>query len=408
MKILIFDDSLHFLGGVGKFSAYIAQTLQNKHEITIVSIKKVKREFLEKSYKVRLNGVKLKVLKEEFFGKNKIYKKILNFINKIGNRGSVSEIIRDITLKLILFKGYLNAISEYSRYFDVFINSNMTRGIYPHAKRNIMLCHFPTNFDWYTFTYYNSLYIKIYTFLLYLLNPPTGFFNKYEIFCNSKFTEKWTKKIWNLRPKGVVYPPVDFFQKKENKENIIIYVGRFDPYGIKRQHDAIRAFKKLHDSGLKGWELHLIGGTVEEAHQDAYLNYLKSIAKGYPITFHENAKFDELGEFYSKAKIYWNLRGLYFKEDEKNAWLYEHFGITNIEAMQNYCVPLVFNGGGQVEVIENGKDGFLINNLKELINLTKELAESDLKREEIANNAYEKSKKFSFQNFTKSILEIFE
>ncbi|NVM05186.1 MAG: glycosyltransferase family 4 protein, partial [Candidatus Helarchaeota archaeon] len=393
---------------VGKFSTYIAQTLQDKHEITMVSIKKVKRKFLEKSYKVKLDRVKLKVIKEGLFGKNKIYKKILNFINRMGNKGSLSTIFKDIILNLIFFKGYLNTISEYSRYFDFFINSNMTRGIYPHAKRNVMLCHFPTNFTWNTFTYYNSLYIKAYTFLLYLLNPPTGFFNRYEIFCNSKFTEKWTKNLWNVKPKGVLYPPVDFFQKKENKENFIIYVGRFDPYGIKRQHDAIRAFKKLYDTGLKDWKLHLIGGTVEEANQDAYLNYLKSLAKGYPIIFHENAKFTELGEFYSKAKIYWNLRGLYFKEDEAQAWLYEHFGITNIEAMQNYCVPIVFNGGGQVEVIENGKDGFLINSLKQLIKITRELVENNSRREDIAEKAYEKSKKFSIQNFSESILKIFK
>ncbi|MHA1297862.1 MAG: glycosyltransferase family 4 protein [Candidatus Helarchaeota archaeon] len=408
MKILIFDDSLHFLGGVGKFSAYIANTLQYNHKITIVTIKKVNREFLEKSYKVRLDKVKFKVLKEGFFGKNKNYKKVLNFVNKISKGTSIGPFLKDIVLKLILFKGYLNTISEYSRYFDIFINSNMTRGIFPRATRNVMICHFPTDFGWYTFTYYNSFFTKVYNFLLYLLNPPTGYFKNYEIFCNSRFTEKWTKQIWRVKPKGVLYPPVDFFQEKVEKENIILYVGRFDPYGIKRQHDAIRAFKKLYMDGLRNWELHLIGGTVEDPNQDPYLNYLKVIAKGYPIYFHENAKFQELGEFYSKAKIYWNLRGLYFKETKAHAWLYEHFGITNVEAMQNYCVPIVYNGGGQVEVIEDGKEGFLVNNLKELIKRTKELIEDNLKIKHMAENTYLKSKNFSIQNFTESVLKIFE
>ncbi|MHA1377696.1 MAG: glycosyltransferase family 4 protein [Candidatus Helarchaeota archaeon] len=407
-KLLIFDDSLHFLGGVGKFSAYIANTLQDRYQITIVTIERVRKEFLEKSYKVKLDKVKIKILKERFFGKNKIYKKLLNQINNLSSRSLNGSIFKDIMLNLIFFKGYSNIISEYSRYFDIFINSNMTRGIFPHAKRNLMICHFPTNFSWYTFTYYNSLFTKIYTFMLYMLNPPIGFYDKYEIFCNSRFTEKWTKQIWSVKPKGVLYPPVNFYQDRTEKEDIIIYVGRFDPYGIKRQHNAISAFKKLYDSGLKNWELHLIGGTVKEPNQDAYLKYLKSISKGYPILYHENAKFSELGEYYKKAKIYWNLRGLYFKETKEHAWLYEHFGITNIEAMQNYCVPLVYNGGGQTEVIEDEVDGYLIKNLKELTDKSKELMENESKREKLANNAYDKSKKFSIQNFRKAVLNIFE
>lgn len=408
MKVLIYDDSLHFLGGVGKFSVYIAQTLQEKHQVTLVSSKKISNEFLEQSYKVRLERVRLKFLKEDLFGKNKISKKILIFLKKLNKNSPILTIIKQILLNLIFFKGYLSAISEYSRYFDIFINSNMTRNISPLAKRNVMLCHFPTNFNWYTFTYFNSFMIKIYTFLLYLLNPPKGHFNKYEIYCNSKFTEKWVTKIWGVKPKGILYPPVDFYQKKVKKENIIIYVGRFDPYGIKKQHDAIIAFKKLYDDGLKDWELHLIGGVVEEINQNAYLKYIKTLASGYPIFFHENAKFAELGELYERAKIYWNLRGLYFKENEVYAWLHEHFGITNVEAMQNYCVPIVYNGGGQVEVIENGKQGYLINNLKQLIKKTKRLAENETEREKMAINAFEKSKTFSIENFIEHILKIFE
>ncbi len=406
--MLIYDDSLHFLGGVWKFSAYISQTLQDRYQITILTSRPVNREYLENSYKVKLDKVMFKTLKERYFGKNKIYKKILSFINRFSRESSSSAIIKDIILNLVFFKGYFNTISEYSKYFDIFLNSNMTRGIHPRAKRNLMICHFPTNFNWYAFAYYNNLFTKVYTFLLFMLNPPNGYYDKYEIFCNSKFTEKWTREIWKVKPKGILYPPVDFFREKSEKENIIIYVGRFDPYGIKRQHNAIKAFKKLHDMGFNNWQLHLIGGTVEEAGQDAYLNYLKSISKGYPINFHEDAKFSELGKYYSKAKIYWNLRGLYFKETEAHAWLYEHFGITNIEAMQNYCVPIVYNGGGQIEVIENGKEGFLINNLKELIQSSKKIMQDEPKRNEMAEKAFEKSKKFSIQEFSESVLKIFQ
>jgi len=36
----------------------------------------------------------------------------------------------------------------------------------------------------------------------------------------------------------------------------------------------------------------------------------------------------------------------------------EHFGMSTVEAMQNGCLPIVFDGGGQREIVENGTSGF--------------------------------------------------
>ncbi len=40
--------------------------------------------------------------------------------------------------------------------------------------------------------------------------------------------------------------------------------------------------------------------------------------------------------------------------------------MTTVEAMQNCCVPIVIDGGGQREIVEHGDSGFRFSTLEEL------------------------------------------
>src|SRR5690606_11935124 len=128
----------------------------------------------------------------------------------------------------------------------------------------------------------------------------------------------------------------------------------------------IKAFKKMCDNGFTGFEYHLCGGThSEKIHMD-YLNKVKKEAKGYPIFIHTDISFDQLKELYAKSSIFWHAEG--FGEDEnKHPDRFEHFGITTVEAMASGCIPVVIAKAGQIEIVQGGVNGFLWNNLNELI-----------------------------------------
>jgi glycosyltransferase involved in cell wall biosynthesis len=78
--------------------------------------------------------------------------------------------------------------------------------------------------------------------------------------------------------------------------------------------------------------------------------------------------------------------------------------MVNTEAMAYKCVPIIFNGGGHKEIIRDGKDGFLINNEKELIKRTLKLIEDKKLMKKMANKAFEKAKYFSYFKFKRRLL----
>ncbi len=84
----------------------------------------------------------------------------------------------------------------------------------------------------------------------------------------------------------------------------------------------------------------------------------------------------------------------------------EHFGITTVEAMSGKCVPVVINKGGQTEIVENGKNGFLWNDIDELLRYTLDLiGDEDLMRK-MGEEALIKSKKFSKESFAGKVREL--
>lgn len=192
-----------------------------------------------------------------------------------------------------------------------------------------------------------------------------------QVFCYSQFVKNFIDKEFKIKSE-VVYPSISnsFLKKKRivRKENIILSVGRFDEaLNSKRQDVLIKVFKKMQDQGLTDWQLILIGGLKKE---NSSFRKLKKSTKNYPIKIISNASFQVLMEYYQKAKIYWHGTG-YGQDLNLHPEKGEHFGITVLEAMSYGTVPLVFNGGGLPEIIE---DNFLIwKTTNELIKKTKEL-----------------------------------
>lgn len=223
-----------------------------------------------------------------------------------------------------------------------------------------------------------------------------------KVICNSKFTKQVIDKEYKINSL-VWYPPIDiegFFPGK--KENIILAVGRFEKSMTEKRQDVlIDAFKMMINSGLQGWKFVLSGG-CSEGNED-YLNNLKKSAKGFPIEFKANIPFMEIANLYSKAKIFWHAAGYGIDENiypEKT----EHFGMTTVEAMASGCIAIVHAKGGQKEIVQEGNDGFLWNETKQLIDKTTSVITNHDLMKQVAEKAVLKSKLFSKQIFYEKVI----
>ena len=226
-----------------------------------------------------------------------------------------------------------------------------------------------------------------------------------KVIVNSNFTKKVIDKEYGI-DSLVIYPPVDTFCiKRKRKEDIILYVGRFsDLIQNKRQDLLINSFKKLiKDEKFRSWKLILAGGV--EVGADQYVSILEKQSLEYPIEIIKSPSFSQLQNLYGTAKIFWSAAGK-GENESVNPQKFEHFGITLVEAMAGGCIPVVFAGGGYLEIINSGVDGYLWQEKDDLIKITKSLLLEKKKMIEISNNAIEKSKNFSQEVFENKVTNL--
>ena len=358
MRIGIFDPYLDDLGGGEKYMVSIAEILSLHHNVDI-------------------------------FWEN------IEDLKKIAERFSLD--ISKISLKENIFS---EKYPSYKRYletlkYDVIIA--LSDGSIPIVLSKKLFIHFQQPFPSIKPSFKNSLKkIRVNAF-----------------FCNSYFTKSFVDKEFGIKS-IVIYPPVNIKSKNERQENIILNVGRFRVKDVttwvkggeaaigdyKKQGVMVNAFQDLVNKGLKNWKL-VIATSINEDEKEIFEDFRKA-AKNYPIEFLVNKNNDELWEIYSKAKIYWHASGA--GEDlENNPEYAEHFGISTVEAMGAGAVPVVINAGGQKEIVEDEKNGFLWNNIEELEKITLELINSPKLLTKLSKEALAVSKNFSKEKFSNEI-----
>lgn len=191
------------------------------------------------------------------------------------------------------------------------------------------------------------------------------------IIVNSNFTKSIVDQEYGINS-SVLYPPVPQNAKIQDKEKIILSVGRFEPsLNVKKQDILIEAFKKLSQD-LPDWKLILVGGSVEAS----WIEKLRSMASGYNIELLPNTEYEKLIDLYGRASIYWHAAG-YAVDQAKSPELVEHFGISTVEAISSHLIPLVYKAGGQIEIVKN--PDLLWESEDELIIKTKNLTTKNFK-----------------------------
>jgi glycosyltransferase involved in cell wall biosynthesis len=239
--------------------------------------------------------------------------------------------------------------------------------------------------------------------------PPPGFrhaLRQYDLVCTiSQFSQRWIERYWGL-PARILSPPVavDAFAPQA-KKNVILNVGRFFVGGHnKKQLEQVRAFKRLCQKGLTGWELHLVGSTEEAPRHRRYVDRVQVEAQGYPVYLHLDAPFADLRRLYGQAQVYWHASG-YGEDTDRQPGQFEHFGITTVEAMAAGCVPVVIGKAGQREIVSDGTDGFLWQSLDDLAERTMQLIRDPALWEKMSLNARRRSRDFGQDVFAERALE---
>jgi glycosyltransferase involved in cell wall biosynthesis len=366
--LAIYDHTGHIIGGGQKYGFTAAYTLQDIFDITLIVNKEISLQDILNWYHLDLSRCKIKVIKIPFF-------------ERLGSQpldpGRISR----------RMENPFHIISKESGNYDFFINNSMNEMVYPLSNISAVICHFPERRP------KSYFYMDQYTHVIY----------------NSKYTAHWIEKKWKFTPHKHIYPPVDMApeeKEKCSKENIILSVARFEVSGSKKQLEMVRTFLKLNrrfPDILKEWKLMIVGGSPYE--NDYLKNVRETIKKSGAdnIELKLNVSGDELKTIYKKSKIFWHLCGL----EQTDPSLVEHFGMTIVEAMQNRLVPIVFDGGGQREIVDHGSSGFRVQSTAQLMAFTMKIINEPELREELSRSAFERSKAFTRETFEKKVKEFF-
>ena len=223
---------------------------------------------------------------------------------------------------------------------------------------------------------------------------------------NSEFTQHFVEAWWRIESSPVLYPPVILREPSTTKTSSIAAVGRFfaaDAGHSKKQLEMVRAFRRLRATGVEGWTLHLVGGCSPA--ERGYLAEVQAAAEGAPVEFHIDASGAERDRVMAEASIFWHATGLGENADTHPERM-EHFGISTVEAMSTGAAPVVYAGGGQLEIVEHGVSGFHFRTLDELVDHTRTLIGDADRRAAVGAAAATRARDFGFPAFSERLLDL--
>lgn len=192
------------------------------------------------------------------------------------------------------------------------------------------------------------------------------------VIVNSEFTAQAYKReaskyFVDIPPIEVISPPVDMIEnicKPDDGVIRVLNVGRFIAGGhCKKQLELVKAFNlfstELAKKDIKA-ELTLMGSLSASEEDRNYLEQIRQLT-GNNVSIILNGSRQDIIKNYQNANFYWHGTGI-GEDVTKKPHLFEHFGITPVEAMSAGCVPVVWHEGGPKEVLKQS-----LNNYEEYI-----------------------------------------
>lgn len=319
------------------------------------------------------------------------WEKVENYFGKVV-RPDV-EIVRSRAFGLSAYGELLNfhlLNSSVPKDYDVAIVSCTSPWFYcPAAKKTIIYMIPPVDYQ----SGFKRAYLSPYLFV------QGKFLERAKntvILTNSLFSSRVIENVYSLKSR-ILYPPVDLenFCSSE-KEELVVSVGRFNPF--KRFEVLIKSFVNVDDGRC------VILGSALGSATEASLRYVQKLRELIDelglqdkVELLVNSPFSVLRDFLSRAKVYVHCA------------LFEHFGISVVEGMASGCVPVVHRSGGTyTDIIDYGRYGFSFEDSDELNNKITILLKDDGLCKKFSEEALNRSRLFSRENFKKAIVEIVE
>lgn len=363
IRVGIYDHAGHFTGGGQRYVAEMAAIMQERYDITYIFNREVDINIYKDWFDIDLSRSTVKVINIPFFDKKK-------------------TLTPNEHMVLTQNHNTFDVIARESLNYDIFVNANMLGKVNPLAPVSIFVCHFPDQ--------EKGRFFQV---------------DKYDyLVINGDYTGEWVEKRWQLKPTRRIYPPINMFNPASapaDKEKIILSVARFELAGSKKQLELVNAFSEMcRDFPVESrdWRLVLVGGSSAD---NSYLDSVKQAVANAQckIELRPNAPVAEVRDLYRRAAIFWHACGL----DETIPEKIEHFGMTTVESMQNYCVPIVIDGGGQREIVVHEASGFRFSNLEELKAFSvRVIADREL-CQQMAEQAFQRSQLFNQDVFRSNV-----
>jgi glycosyltransferase involved in cell wall biosynthesis len=296
--------------------------------------------------------------------------------------------------------------ADLSRPYDLFINSAHNLPPICHASTGVLLTLFPLQDRMMLWAYDvapnvapNGLMLKKRVKHLYYNWLWQKRFDSYQHKLSiSAYTRKWTKAFWGI-DSDVLYPPVDTRFEPAPKANFVLSVGRFSTQShSKRQLEMMTTYRDMRRTPLEDWCYYCVGGLLNHPADHAYFDEVKRLAAECGAHVIPNIARAELRRLFAGAKIFWHAAG-YAGDETTNPYQAEHFGISTVEAMAAGSVPIVYDHGGQSEIVEHGCSGYLWRTLDELRNYTGRLVSDEALRAQMAAAARQRAARFAREAF---------
>ncbi len=366
-RLALYDHTLQLVGGGQKYGCTMAHILREWFDVTFVSHRPVTAGQLGDWYGLDLADCAFVTVPLPLYGDS-------------------PRVPIDPNQVTVRQENPFHAVARLSGRFDFFVNNSMLEMVLPLAPVSVFVCHFPER------RRSAHFYADRYDQLVY----------------NSRYTAEWIRRKWQVEPTCHIYPPVDMAAPDSTaaKEPLILSAARFEVGGSKQQDRMVEAFRRLRrrfPGRMAGWKLVLAGGSVAD---NPYLRRLQAALTAEDrevVEIRVNIAHLELAELYRRAALFWHFCGL-GQDDPARV---EHFGMTIVEAMQNGCVPVVFDGGGQREIVAEGVSGFRFATLDALLAHSARLIADPNLRTTLAAGARRRGAEFSRDVFAVRVRGLF-
>jgi glycosyltransferase involved in cell wall biosynthesis len=296
--------------------------------------------------------------------------------------------------------------------YDLFVYSGHGVPPFSFARRGVVYCHFPFESDpghmlrgtrgweqrsWLGRRLRSAVYQLIWNRRMQGYHAVLG---------NSRFTAEWIERRWETTA-TVLYPPVTLKTPNVDKGDVIVSLGRFVASAGKNHDAQLRMFKNFCAFTDDKWALQLIGFCAPISEDRAYVEKLRRFAQGLPVELVVNADRETVARHLARAKVFWHTTGLGEEADVQPECM-EHFGIATVEAMGAGCIPIVPMCGGQPEIVEHGRSGFLCRTADDYLRYSKCLMEDQGLQKQMSGEAEKQAQNFRLGAFERNLALIFD